>query len=361
MNKISYFVIFLTFLSGILPCKAQFYTISNDSAVSVVVRDQYYEMLEDSTHQMSGFPERVGDYDRKSAMAAFPETSGLEVSLEKDIPVFVNITDSLLSDLIEKRMNVCLPLDFIQVSSKYGLRRDPVYACRRFHNGIDLKCHYQYVYSMLPGIVKEVRYGNKGYGNYLILQHGNLECLYGHLYSISVHEGDVIQAGTIVAISGNTGKSTGPHLHIRLRKNGKNVDPENLVVYLNDYINRLQDKMAYLKFGTRPDMKLSISNLFVILEKYHVKFPKIVAAQALLETGYFSSRVCLENHNLFGLRKPGNGQYYSFDTWEESVKAYRDYVQYKYNGGDYYEFLDRIGYAENPDYTTIVRQIAKSL
>ena len=181
------------------------------------------------------------------------------------------------------------------------------------------------------------------------------------LHAIAVKEGDIVEAGTIVAISGNTGKSTGPHLHIRLRKDGKSVDPKNLVDYLNNYVDELQDKIAYLKFGTKPDLELNIANLFMMLEKYHVKFPKIVVAQALVETGYFTSRVCHECKNLFGLRRPSNGEYYSFDNWEESVKAYRDYVQYKYKGGDYYDFLDRIGYAEGPKYTSVVRQIAKTL
>ena len=90
-----------------------------------------------------------------------------------------------------------------------------------------------------------------------------------------------------------------------------------------------------------------------------VAFP--VAAQALLETGYFTSRVCLENNNLFGLRRPSNGSYYAFNSWEESVKAYKDYVQYKYKGGNYYDFLNRIGYAENQTYLIKVGKIVSSL
>ncbi len=357
MNKFSGFLLFLTFLSGMKPCKAQFYTITNDSERGVMVKEPDSVPVADSLDTMS-IPSRIVP---TGAMPPFPEGKDMEISLERDIPVLVNITDSLLADLIERRLNVCLPLDFIQVNSKFGFRRDPVYHCQRFHDGIDLKCHYQHVYSMLPGIVKEVNYGDRGYGNHVILQHGNLECLYGHLHAIAVNEGDVVEAGTIVAISGNTGKSIGPHLHIRLRKDGKSVDPKNLVDYLNDYVDELQDKIAYLKIGTKPDLELNISNLFMMLEKYHLKFPKIVVAQALVETGYFTSRVCHECNNLFGLRRPSNGEYYTFDNWEESVKAYRDYVQYKYKGGDYYDFLDRIGYAEGPRYTSVVRQIAKSL
>lgn len=287
--------------------------------------------------------------------------NGMEVSIEKDVPLFVNVKDSLLFGLISQRMNVCLPLDFLKLTSAYGYRKDPVSSSTAFHDGIDLQCNHAHVYAMLPGIIKEVHYGNKGYGNYIVLEHGIFECLYGHLSMITVHEGDVVTAGAIVAISGNTGKSTGPHLHIRIRKVGKNVDPNVFVDYLNGYITQLQDKMAYLRFGTKPDRALNIENLMAVLQQYGVKFPQIVAAQALLETGYFTSRVCLENNNLFGLRRPSNGSYYTFDSWEESVKAYRDYVQYKYKSGDYYHFLDKIGYAEDGAYINKVKQIANSL
>ena len=58
---------------------------------------------------------------------------------------------------------------------------------------------------------------------------------------------------------------------------------------------------------------LTVENVLVMLQKYDVKFPKIVLAQALLETGNFSSDLCRVNHNLFGLRHPSDGSYYSFN------------------------------------------------
>ena len=106
---------------------------------------------------------------------------------------------------------------------------------------------------------------------------------------------------------------------------------------------------------------LTIENLYKILDKYEVKFRKIVMAQALLETGRFTSPLCLQSHNLFGLRHPSDGSYYVFNNWEESVKAYKDDVQYKYDGGDYYAFLNRIGYAQDPKYTNKVMRIASGL
>ena len=83
--------------------------------------------------------------------------------------------------------------------------------------------------------------------------------------------------------------------------------------------------------------------------------PEIVTAQAVLETGHFKSFSCRERHNLFGLRY--NHQYLIFDTWQESCDAYLTKVQYKYTGGDYYEFLKEIGYATDPEYCFKLKRI----
>ena len=286
---------------------------------------------------------------------------GYKVTISKDVPVFVNLTDSLLSGLIKERMNVCLPLDLLNVNSAFGIRRDPISLCRKFHDGIDFQCRYQRVYSMLPGIVREIHHGKKEYGNFVLLNYGNLQCLYGHLSHITVKQNEIVEAGTIIGISGSTGKSTGPHLHLRIEKDGKGVDPEPFIAYLNHYITMLQDRIRYLQDGTLPDPGLNMDRLYATLQKYGIRYPKIVLAQAILETGYFTSRVCLDKNNLFGLRSPTDGSYYNFDTWEESVKAYRDYVQYKYRNGDYYTFLNRIGYAEDRTYTLKLRKIVDSL
>lgn len=348
MSKKSCFICFLTFQGVCLPLPAQFYTITADT-----VSLQRIQPTEDS------IPE---DEDGKTVMEdeLFSTGRGIEVSIERDIPVFVNVNDSMMSELLQDRLMVCLPLDFLKMSSRYGYRTDPIIRCERFHDGIDLRCSYSRVYAMLPAKVKEVHHGNKGYGNYVILDHGRMECLYGHLSTILVNEGDIISAGAVVAISGNTGKSTAPHLHIRLRKEGKSVDPQPFIGYLNDYITRIQDKISYLKFGKTPTLELNISNLAKVIEQNGLSHPRIVIAQALLETGYFTSKICLECNNLFGLRRK-DGSYHQFDNWEESVKAYKNYVQYKYKGGSYLIFLKAVGYAEDPDYVVKVAQIARTL
>lgn len=104
--------------------------------------------------------------------------------------------------------------------------------------------------------------------------------------------------------------------------------------------------------------KLTIPNLYKEIIRNGILYPKIVLAQAILETGWFRSSVCLNKHNLFGLTNPRTGKYYEFNHWTESVRAYYTKVQYKYKGGNYLLWLDEIGYAEDSSYIiTIIRLI----
>jgi hypothetical protein len=294
-----------------------------------------------------------------------------EIAIEYDIPLFVSVKDSMMMELLNRRTSVALPLDFIHVTSDYGYRRDPITRVKeRFHNGIDLRCAKgSLVYAMMPGVIEKVVYSETGYGHHVIINHIGLRILYGHLGIIAVKEGDVVAPGTIVALSSDTGRSTGPHLHIRAEKlignEWKSVDPEPFIKHLNDYIAGLQEEMANLRFESRPDKPLNLHNLFKVMEECGVLYPKIVAAQYCLETGYGTSNVCRKYNNLFGLFDSKHHDYYRFRSWEESVAGYVRMIQRRYNpkkDKDYYAFLKRIGYAENIDsYNAKVRAIANTL
>jgi len=93
------------------------------------------------------------------------------------------------------------------------------------------------------------------------------------------------------------------------------------------------------------------------LNLFDVKQPNIVLKQALLETGNFTSRLCKENNNLFGLKRFSTGQYFKFSHWAESIVMYKWTIQYKYESGCYYEFLDTIGYAEDINYTAKLKAL----
>lgn len=90
---------------------------------------------------------------------------------------------------------------------------------------------------------------------------------------------------------------------------------------------------------------------------YDVKYPHIVYAQALIETGNFKSDLCLSDNNLFGLYNSSRGRYHRFNHWTESVVAYKDFIQRRYKPPeDYYKFLQRIGYAGDPNYISKLKK-----
>lgn len=106
---------------------------------------------------------------------------------------------------------------------------------------------------------------------------------------------------------------------------------------------------------------LTMDNLISVVGEVGLSNQLFVLAQAVLETGHFKSRVCNEYHNLFGLYDSRHHDYYRFARWEDSVIGYQKFIQYRYKGGNYLNFLDRIGYAEGKGYTKKVAQIARQL
>ena len=109
------------------------------------------------------------------------------------------------------------------------MRRHPIYRDLRFHNGIDLTANYEPVYAMLDGIVTKVG-SNPSAGKYVTLQHSpDLEITYMHLSRIHVTKGDCILSGDIVALSGNTGVSCSPHLHIKATYRHRSLNPIHIL------------------------------------------------------------------------------------------------------------------------------------
>lgn len=150
---------------------------------------------------------------------------------------------------------------------------------------------------------------------------------------------------------------------LTIRSNNHNESEEN---------SRNSDRKASLKTELQNTAKgknqaennlpeLTIPNLYKEIIRNGLLYPKIVLAQAILETGWFRSSVCRNKHNLFGLTNPRTGKYYEFNHWTESVRAYYTKVQYKYKGGNYLLWLDEIGYAEDPKYIIAVENVMRGL
>lgn len=122
-------------------------------------------------------------------------------------------------------------------TSNYGHRG------RRMHHGIDLKVQIgDTIYAAFDGKVRVCEYERRGYGNYVVIRHPNgLETVYGHLSKFLVSDNDVVRSGDPIALGGNTGRSTGSHLHFETRFLGRSIDPTNII----DFDNKVCHKDKY--------------------------------------------------------------------------------------------------------------------
>lgn len=119
----------------------------------------------------------------------------------------------------------------IIVSSNFGYRKDPFSKKKAFHKGIDIAMPLNTpVYATAIGTVSRLGY-DKLLGNFIVIDHGNFESIYGHLSKIIVQKLDQVTAETLIGFSGNSGRSTGPHLHFQIndKKAGKAINPQLLI------------------------------------------------------------------------------------------------------------------------------------
>ena len=134
-------------------------------------------------------------------------------------------------DRIRQYLSVSFPLKKIQINSKFGMRMHPIYHKYIMHNGIDLHARHEDVLSMLPGKVLRVGYDSRS-GKYVTVQTANYTVSYCHLSEQYVKPNDFLLAGEPLGLTGNTGASTGEHLHLTTKKDGKAFDPTILLEYI---------------------------------------------------------------------------------------------------------------------------------
>lgn len=161
---------------------------------------------------------------------------------------FIEVYESLDMEITENKTNVSEPLatgeaiaaeyypDIYPVpkesrlTSGYGYRNDPFTGKRAFHGGIDLAVP-ENTEVVSCGAGKIVKAGhNRTNGNFVIIDHGNkYKSYYGHLSQLLVKKDDEVKKGQVIGLSGNTGMSTGPHLHFQITLDGKTIDPLTII------------------------------------------------------------------------------------------------------------------------------------
>lgn len=168
-----------------------------------------------------------------SVCVADNEKTGKGVYEQKMVPSLVE-TDTIgkRKEWIDRYMSVSYPLRNIEVTSGYGNRTDPFTGKKSCHNGIDLRAvHGEEAYAMMFGKVCKVGYDKRS-GNYVTIRHGDFTVSYCHLSKTLVKKGDTVYAGTPVGLTGSTGRSTGPHLHITLKRGRKKINPGIMLDYV---------------------------------------------------------------------------------------------------------------------------------
>lgn len=122
------------------------------------------------------------------------------------------------------------PLKFMYITSGFGNRENPFTSVTEFHSGLDLKAAIgTKIYSPYKGRIDNIGY-SEFYGNFLIIVHtSGYSTHYYHLQSINGSIGDVVKQGDYVAKTGNSGRSTGPHLHLEIHLDDEPINPQNLL------------------------------------------------------------------------------------------------------------------------------------
>jgi murein DD-endopeptidase MepM/ murein hydrolase activator NlpD len=136
--------------------------------------------------------------------------------------------------------------DLSRIASGFGYRIDPVYKTTKFHAGLDFAAPQGTpIYATANGTIEIAGNTGNGYGNHVLINNGyGYSTLFGHMFRIKVRQGQKVKRGEIIGWVGSTGKSTGPHVHYEVHRNGDPVDP--VFYFYNDITPEQYDRMLKL-------------------------------------------------------------------------------------------------------------------
>lgn len=216
----------------------------------ITVVDSIYNMLDSLGFKPKS--KRDIPYSRGGAIefSGYPRDQELKLQMEdleqklSDILAFMEpkFPSNTLADLALLELSGDIPgiyPSFGRISDTWGSRIHPITKHLDFHYGIDISnTTGTPVYATAAGVVKKAAYV-KGYGRRIVIEHGNgYESLYAHLYSYRVQKGDKVSKGQIIALMGNSGLSTGPHLHYEVHYNQRTLNPAKFLNRTEQYALR---------------------------------------------------------------------------------------------------------------------------
>lgn len=184
----------------------------------------------------------IKDPDLKFATPVVASKPTISSVIKKPITSIKNATTSIKNSTTKKPTTTIptktttsssggfvMPVKYAGVASSFGVRLHPILKRYISHNGVDLKARYVTLKAAKAGTVIYTGY-QSGYGKIIKISHSDgFETRYAHLDQISVNTGDKVTTGQVIGKTGNTGRSTGPHLHLEMLKNGKFVNPMSYI------------------------------------------------------------------------------------------------------------------------------------
>lgn len=289
---------------------------------------------------------------------------------------------------IEQYMSVSYPLEQVHITSPYGNRRNPFTGEQSTHSGLDLQANHESVMAMFDGVCEGVGYDDRS-GHYVMLNHGEYTISYCHLSKVLVKTDEVVCAGDVVAISGNTGKTTGPHLHITCKYKGERINPYTLLIYIKE-VRKETIKALSSSHVSIPNHRKQLQFLAKYADaamehqrKYGIP-ASVTLSQMAYESAWGTSKLAREGNNYFGIKCPlgwvASGKPYSlhnddkpnekfcnYGSVEESIEHHSTFLMGKrycrcrnYSPTDYHHWLvelKRAGYATAKNYVVLCEKI----
>jgi murein DD-endopeptidase MepM/ murein hydrolase activator NlpD len=199
-----------------IPDSARAKELENKLEIAKVERIKDYQLVSSITNTLNNLNSRIAS--QKKSYEQVEELVKNKEQLLSHTPAIQPVSNKDLS----------------RIASGYGSRIDPVYKTVKFHYGLDFAAPQGTpIYATADGTVSTAGSTGNGYGNHVIINHGyGYETLYGHMVRVKSRNGQVVKRGEVIGWVGSTGKSTGPHCHYEVHKNGDKIDP--IYFFYND-------------------------------------------------------------------------------------------------------------------------------
>jgi murein DD-endopeptidase MepM/ murein hydrolase activator NlpD len=218
-------------------------SLNQDLNALELMRKKLEHDLDDRENQLITVSERLGSLENMLGVNA-------DGDMQMESRLDVAELNSAVRVAILKSLPNGAPVKSARQSSQFGVRIHPVTGTKRLHRGLDFAVNIGTpIYAPADGVVETVRPNNKGSGNFLRLQHSfGFTSSYSHLKKFAVRSGDFVSKGDLIGYSGNSGLSSGPHLHYEVRFIGRALDPRPFVEWDIDNFESIFEKEKKVKW-----------------------------------------------------------------------------------------------------------------